>query len=142
MSLSLDTARTLVAGTLATAAERGLKPLAVAVLDQAGLVIAAERQDGTSARRLDIAHGKGHGAIALGMGSRAIQARAEQQPYFVSAATAAVGGALIPVAGGVLVKDANGTVLGAIGVSGDTSDNDEAAAVAAIEAAGLVAQVD
>jgi uncharacterized protein GlcG (DUF336 family) len=91
-------------------------------------VVAAEREDGSSNKRFEIAFGKAHGALAFGMGSRALMARAEQQPYFIAAATTAVGGALIPVPGGVLARDGAGTLLGAVGVSGDTSDNDEAAA--------------
>lgn len=105
-------------------------------------MVAAEREDGASMKRFEIAVGKAHGALSLGQGSRAIMARAEQQAYFVAAVTAAVGGSLVPVPGGVLVRDGGGALLGAVGVTGDTSDHDEAAAVAGIEAAGLTAQVD
>ena len=108
------------------------------VLDAGGHVTAFERQDGSSNRRFDIAFGKAHGAISLGMGSRALMARAESQGYFIAAATSAIGGSLVPVPGGVLVKDSSGRTIGAVGVSGDTSDNDEAAALAGIAAAGLV----
>lgn len=142
MTITLEIARALVAGTLATARRQGLKPLAVVVLDAGGNVVAAEREDGTSAKRYDIAHAKAHGAIALGVGSRALMARAQKEPYFVAAATSAIGGALVPVPGGVLLRDDDGTLLGALGVSGDSSDNDESSAVAAIEAADLVAQID
>ena len=93
-------------------------------------------EDGTSLKRTEIAHGKAHGALALGMGSRAIAKRAAKQDYFVAAVTHVAGGALIPVPGGVLVRD-GAALLGAVGVSGDTSDNDEAAALAGIAAAGL-----
>ena len=86
--------------------------------------------------RFQIAFGKAHGALALGIGSRALMARAEQQPFFIAAATAAIGGSLVPVPGGVLVQE-DGVTIGAVGVSGDSSDNDEAAAVAGIEAVGL-----
>ena len=141
-TLDLDTARVVVAATRANGREQGLKPRTVVVLDPGGHVVAVEREDGASIGRFEIAFGKAHGALALGMGSRSIMARAEQQAYFVSAVTAAVGGALVPVPGGVLVRDADGTLLGAVGVTGDTSDHDEAAAVAGIEAAGLTAQVD
>jgi len=140
--LDLETARTLVAAARAHGREQGFKPLTVVVLDDGGHVVAVEREDGASIGRFAIGHGKAHGALALGMGSRSIMGRAEQQAYFVAAVTHAVGGALVPVPGGVLVRDADGTLLGAVGVTGDTSDNDEAAAVAGIEAAGLVAQVD
>jgi uncharacterized protein GlcG (DUF336 family) len=142
MAIDLQTARTVIEGARAAAREKGFKPLTVVVLDAGGHVVAAEREDGSSTKRFEIAFGKAHGAIALGLGSRALMARAEQQPYFIAAATAAVGGSLVPVPGGVLVRDQSGTLLGAVGVSGDTSDNDEAAAVAGIEAAGLQAQPD
>ena len=142
MAIDLQTARTVIEGARAAARDRDLKPLTVVVLDAGGHLVAAEREDGSSTKRFEIAFGKAHGAIALGLGSRALMARAEQQPYFIAAATAAVGGSLIPVPGGVLVRDGSGTLLGAVGVSGDTSDNDEAAAVAGIEAAGLQAQPD
>jgi uncharacterized protein GlcG (DUF336 family) len=141
-TLDLETARTVIAAARTHGRTAGLKALTVVVLDAGGHIIAAEREDGASIKRFEIAVGKAHGALALGMGSRAIMARAEQQAYFVSAVTAAVGGSLIPVPGGVLVRDGAGTLLGAVGVTGDTSDHDEAAAVAGIEAAGLTAQVD
>ncbi len=142
MTIDLQTARTIVGEALAAARAQGLKPLTVVVLDAGGHLVAAEREDGASNKRFEIASGKAQGALALGMGSRALMARAEQQPYFIAAATAAVGGALVPVPGGVLVRDTAGSLTGAVGVSGDTSDNDEKAAVAGIEAAGLRAQPD
>jgi uncharacterized protein GlcG (DUF336 family) len=142
MPIDLDTARSVIAATRATGREKGLKPLTVVVLDAGGHVVAVEREDGSSIKRYEIAFGKASGALALGMGSRSIMARAEQQPYFVAAVTSAVGGALVPVPGGVLARDPDGALVGAVGVSGDTSDNDEAAAVAGLESAGLVAQPD
>ncbi|MFY0405500.1 GlcG/HbpS family heme-binding protein [Solicola sp. PLA-1-18] len=141
-SIDLETARTVVAAARAHGQQAGLKPLTVVVLDTGGHVVAAEREDGASMSRFEIAFGKAHGALALGMGSRSIMARAEQQAYFVAAVTSAVGGSLVPVPGGVLVRDADGALLGAVGITGDTSDNDEAAAVAGIESAGLTAQAD
>lgn len=140
MSLGLETAQAIVATALETGQQEGFKPLTVVVLDAGGHVIAAARQDGASNNRFDIAHGKAYGALALGMGSRALMERAEQQAYFISAAAAALGGRLIPVPGGVLVRGGEGGLLGAVGITGDTSDNDETAAVRAIEAAGLTAQ--
>ena len=139
MSLSLAKARAIIAGVLGKGHTEGFKPLSVAVLDAGGHLIAFEREDGSSNMRFQIAHGKAHGALALGIGSRALMARAEQQPYFVAAAGAAIGGALVPVPGGVLVNGNDGVTLGAVGVSGDTSDNDEIAALAGIDAVGLVA---
>lgn len=142
MTLDLETARTIVAGARAHGREEGYKPLTVVVLDAGGHVVAVEREDGSSIGRVDIGRGKAHGALALGMGSRSIMKRAEDQAYFVAAVTHAVGGSLVPVPGGVLVRDPGGTLLGAVGITGDTSDHDEAAAVAGIESAGLTAQVD
>ena len=136
--MKLETARQLIAQTRASGVKRGLKPLSVIVLDAGGQVRAFEREDGSSIGRFQIAFGKAHGALALGIGSRALMARAEQQPYFVSAVGAAFGGALVPVPGGVLIQSTDGEVIGALGVTGDNSDNDEAAAVDAIEAGGLV----
>lgn len=137
--MKLDTARRLIAEARASGQRRGLGPLSIVVLDTGGQVRAFEREDGASNARFEIAFGKANGALALGLGSRALMARAEQQPYFIAAVGQAIGGALIPVPGGVLVRSSEGELLGAVGVTGDTSDNDEAAAVEAIEAAGLVA---
>lgn len=138
--LTLDLARTIIAATLAAGHEHEFKPLSVAVLDAGGHLLAFEREDGSSNMRFQIAHGKAHGALALGVGSRALMDRAERQPYFIAAATSAVGGAMVPVPGGVLVRDGDGTTIGAVGVTGDLSDNDEIAAVAGIEAAHLAAE--
>ncbi|MDQ4489499.1 heme-binding protein [Sinomonas sp. ASV486] len=141
MSIGLATARSVVDEALAVGRQHGFKPLTVVVLDAGGHVVAAAREDGASNNRFEIAHGKAYGALALGMGSRALMERAEQQAYFISAAAAALGGRLIPVPGGVIVRGDDGAVEGAVGISGDTSDNDETAAAKAIQAAGLTAQV-
>jgi uncharacterized protein GlcG (DUF336 family) len=137
--MDLANARKILEAALAYAAEHKFKPMAVGVIDARGALIAFAAQDGTSLKRGEIALGKANGAVALGMGSRALMKRAETQAYFIDAATAAIGGSLIPVPGGVLIKS-GGTLLGAIGISGDTSDNDEAAALAGIAAAGLDAE--
>ncbi|GAA1544840.1 GlcG/HbpS family heme-binding protein [Nocardioides humi] len=142
MSIDLETCRAIIAAVRAEGEARRLKPLTVAVLDAGGHVVAVEREDGASMSRFEIAFGKAYGALALGMGSRSLMARAEQQAYFVSAVGAAIGGALVPVPGGVLVRTADGELLGAVGVTGDSSDNDEAAAVAGVAAVGLVAQAE
>lgn len=139
MTLKLEQARRIIAVALERGAEMGLKPLTVAVLDAGGALIALERSDGASRMRPDVAKGKANGAIALGIGSRAIFERAKEQPYFVQAMNALAGGVLVPVPGGVLVRGVDGEVLGAVGITGDTSDSDEACAVAGIEAAGLTA---
>jgi uncharacterized protein GlcG (DUF336 family) len=138
--LKLRQAQKIVATALATAAADTMKPLAIVVLDARGALKAMAAQDGTSLRRAEIASGKAKGALALGIGSRAIAKMAAERPHFIAAATHAVGGELVPVPGGVLIRDRKGEVVGAVGISGDTSDNDEKAAVAGIEAAGLVAE--
>jgi uncharacterized protein GlcG (DUF336 family) len=141
MSIDLMTAQSIIAKALATGQQQGFKPLTAVVLDAGGHVIAVARQDGASNNRFEIAQGKAYGALAFGMGSRALMERAEQQAYFIAAATAALAGRLIPVPGGVLVRDDDGSIKGAVGISGDSSDNDETAASTAIKAAGLTAQV-
>ncbi|MBU6201865.1 MAG: heme-binding protein [Acidobacteria bacterium] len=137
--MNLQRARTIVAAALAHRAAAGMKPLCVAVLDAGGHLVAFEREDGVPNRRFDIAHGKAYGAISLGASSRVLGTMAVERPHFIAGATAAIGGALVPVAGGVLVVE-DGRIIGAVGVSGDTSDNDEAAAIAGVQAAGLTAQ--
>jgi len=142
MSTNLGTARTIIAAALQFGHDKGFKPLTVVVLDAGGHVITVEREDGSSNNRFEIAYGKAYGALALGMGSRSLMARAEQQPYFINSAAAAIGGKLIPVPGGVLAKDETGTIVGCVGVSGDTSDHDELAAISGIKAASLTPQPD
>lgn len=136
--LTLTAAQTILAAALKAGRDKNLKPLSVVVYDARGALRAAASEDGTSLKRAEIAMGKAYGALCLGVGSRALHKMALDRPYFVAAATHAVGGQLVPVPGGVLVKDAQGLVLGAVGISGDTSDNDEMAAAAGIEAAGFV----
>lgn len=138
MPMSLEIAQTLLRDCLDRGAEMGLKPLTVAVIDAGGHLVALARQDGTSNLRPEIAQGKAKGAIALGLGSRALFTRAQEQPYFIQSMNALAGGALVPVPGGVLIRE-GGAIIGAVGITGDTSDNDEACAVAAITAAGFEA---
>jgi uncharacterized protein GlcG (DUF336 family) len=138
MALDLATAQAIVEACLARAEAMRLKPLTVAVVDAGGHLVALARQDGASTLRPEIAQGKAKGAVAMGLGSRALHARAEAQPYFIQAMNALAKGALVPVPGGVLIRR-DGAILGAVGITGDTSDNDEACAVAAIEAAGFEA---
>lgn len=137
MEISLRKARTIVRKTLEKGREMELKPLAVVVLDAGGHVKAFEREDGASPGRFGVAHGKAYGSVMLGMTCTALKQRADVDPTFVSAVNGVFGGQLVPVPGGVLVKDKKGAVIGAIGVSGDTSDNDLTAAMAGIEAAGM-----
>ena len=137
--LTLDVARKILDTALAKGVEKKLKPLVVTVLDARGCVKITAAQDGTSLLRSEIANGKAFGALAMGMGSRALFQRAQEQAYFVSAVNTLALGRMVPVPGGVLIHDASGALLGAVGVSGDTSDNDEICALAGIEAAGLKA---
>ncbi|MBS0124144.1 GlcG/HbpS family heme-binding protein [Thetidibacter halocola] len=139
--IPLRKARTIIRKTLEAGHEMGLKPLSVIVLDEGGNVLAFEREDGSSPGRFQIAHGKAYGAVMMGVAGTAQLARAEAQPAFIAAVNAAFGGALVPVPGGILVRDGKGRVLGSVGVTGDTSDNDAAAGRAGIEAAGLVAEI-
>jgi uncharacterized protein GlcG (DUF336 family) len=141
LGITLDQARAVIAGTLAAGHDAGFNPLTVVVLDAGGHVTAVEREDGSSTKRFEIAHGKAHGAIAFGWGSRRTMGRAEDFAPFVNGVAVAIG-ALVPVPGGVLIRTTDGELLGAVGVSGDNSDNDETAALAGIESAGLVAQPD
>ena len=134
--LTLDLARKILDAALAKGGEKKLKPLAVTVLDPRGCVKASAAQDGTSLLRGEIAHGKAYGALAMGLGSRALFQRAQEQAYFVSAVNTLAQGRMVPVPGGVLIQQGS-VLLGAVGISGDTSDNDEACAIAGIEAAGL-----
>ena len=136
--LTLDVARKILDVALAKGAEKKLKPICVVVLDPRGCVKASAAQDGTSLLRGEIAHGKAYGALAMGMGSRALFQRAQEQAYFVGAVNTLAQGRMVPVPGGVLIQDGP-VLLGAVGVSGDTSDNDEICAIGGIEAAGLKA---
>ncbi|WP_457940033.1 GlcG/HbpS family heme-binding protein [Mesorhizobium sp. 10J20-29] len=138
--LSLANANAIITSALSKAAELELKPLGVAVLDSGGHLVAFQRQDGASFLRPEMASGKAFGALALGMGSRRLDAFARDRPHLMAGVQDVSGGRIVPVPGGVLIRDGAGGVIGAVGISGDTSDNDEAAAVAGIEAAGFSAE--
>lgn len=139
MELTLAAAKSIIEHTLAEQAERGFKPMAVAVLTASGTLKACEAQDGTSLARPKVAHGKAFGAVSLGVGSRALFERAKVEPFFIQAANSICDGALVPVPGGVLIRGDSGELIGAVGVTGDTSDNDEHCAIAGIKAAGFQA---
>lgn len=139
-ALSLDAAQRMIEGAFRKGAEMKFKPLAAAILDVRGCLKAFALQDGHVALlRSDIAQAKAYGVLALGVGGRAIRKRAAETPAFIASATALADGRLVPVPGGVLIQNAQGDVVGAIGVSGDTSDNDEICAIAGIEGAGFKA---
>ena len=124
---------------LAHARAHKFAPMGVVVLDARGVMKAYAAEDGTALRRADIATGKAYGALAMGVGSRTLGKRAEERPHFIGAVNNAIGGSMIPVPGGVLIRGDDRSIIGAVGVTGDTSDNDEAAALAGLAAAGLTA---
>lgn len=133
-------AQRILAATLKAAREAELQPVAVAVYDARGALKAFQAEDGTSLKRGEIAMGKAYGAIALGVPSRTVGQMAVERPHFIAAATHSIGGPLTPAPGGVLIRDKRGALLGAVGVSGDLSDKDEAAALAAIASVGLTGE--
>lgn len=141
MTISLRKARTIVRKAIDKGRELELKPLSVIVLDAGGHVQAFEREDGASPGRFGIAQGKAYGAVMLGLAGTAQMKRAEEQAYFMAAVNGVFGGKTVPVPGGVLVRDKKGAVIGAVGVTGDSSDNDAKAAMAGIEAAGLTGEI-
>jgi uncharacterized protein GlcG (DUF336 family) len=141
MSLTLGQATTIVEIALKKGRETSCAPLTVAVLDAGGHLKAFAREDESGILRPQIAIGKAWGALGMGLGSRAFAKRIAEQPQapsFFSALAAASEGRMVPVPGGVLIRDASKSVIGAVGISGDTSDKDEACALAGIAAAGLV----
>ena len=137
--ISLEQANAIVAGALAKGREMGLKPLTVVVLDPGSNLIALQREDNSSTLRPQIAIGKAAGALALGISSRKIGDMAAERASFVGSLSGIAPNGIIPAAGGVIVVD-GGEIVGAVGITGDLSDNDEAAALAGIAAAGLTAQ--
>jgi len=141
MSINLNQASTIVDVALTKGRETNCAPLTVAVLDAGGHLVALKREDKSGILRFDIAFGKAWGALGMGFGSRELADRAGKNPLFFGVLATVSQGRLVPVPGGVLIKDASGSVLGAVGISGDTSDKDEVCAVAGIEAAGLKAVV-
>ncbi|MEK7831943.1 MAG: heme-binding protein [Acidobacteriota bacterium] len=134
--LKLAEAETMIEAALAKARKLNLSPLAVAVLDAGGHVIAFKREDGAGIVRFDIAYGKAWGALGMGFGTREIAARAEKFPAFITSLYAISQGRAVPSPGGVLILDGDGDVIGAVGISGDTGDNDELCALAGIAVAG------
>jgi len=137
MTLTLAHANAILSGALKKGAELGLKPVTVAVLDAGGHLIALQRQDGSSNMRPQIAIGKASGALALGVSSRKVGEMAIERPTFIATLASLATAGIIPAAGGVLVTGSSGSIIGAVGVTGDTSDNDELCALAGVTAAGL-----
>ena len=138
--VTLDQANVIIAATIGKGRELGLNPLTVAVVDAGGHLIAFQRADGSPSLRPSIAIGKAAGAVGLGISSRRVGELAVERPHFIGAVSHIAPSGLVPVAGGVVVIDERGRAIGAVGVSGDTSDNDEVCAMAGIVASGLTAQ--
>lgn len=136
--LTLAHANEILDVALATAQQENMSPMTVVVLDAGGHVVAAKRQDGSGILRFEVAFGKAWGALGMGRPSRAFDQVAAQRPHFVAALTAASQGRLIPVGGGVLIYNLGKRIIGAVGVSGDSSANDEVCAIRGILAAGLI----
>jgi uncharacterized protein GlcG (DUF336 family) len=138
-SLTLAQASTIVDVALKTGRDNNFMPLSVAVLDAGGHLVAFKREDKSGILRFEIAFGKAWGALGMGLGSRTLASRAPKQPAFFTALAAVSGGRLVPGPAGVLIRDKDGDVIGAVGISGDVADNDEKCAIAGIQAAGLTA---
>jgi len=138
--ITLEQANAVIAGAFGKATEAGLKPLTVAVVDPGGQLIAFQRSNGSPSLRPAIAQGKAAGALGLGVSSRRVGEMAVDRPHFIAALSHLAPQGLVPVAGGVILVDDAGRAIGAVGVSGDTSDNDEICALAGVAAAGLKAQ--
>jgi len=139
MSITLAQASTIIDVALKTGRDNKFLPLVVAVLDAGGHLVAYKREDKSGILRFEIAFGKAWGALGMGLGSRTLAGRAPKQPAFFTALAAVSAGRLIPGPGGVLIRDQDGDIIGACGISGDVADNDEKCAIAGIQAAGLTA---
>ncbi len=139
-TLPLQRAERIVDVAMRHGREEGLLPPTVVVLDTGEKIVACKSEDGSGILRFDIAHGKAWGALGMGMSSRLIRDRLSKRPAFQNALAAASEGRFIPVPGGVLIEDADGHTIGAVGISGDTSERDEYCAISAVIAAGLVSE--
>ncbi len=137
--LTLAQAQQIIAGAQAHSQAAGYKPMGIAVLDEGGHLVAFVREDGASMFRYDVAVGKAWGAIGMGASSRTLAQRAKDNPNFFTALAATAGGKLLPQTGAVLIKNAAGQTLGAVGASGGTGDEDEAICMAGVQSAGLIA---
>lgn len=139
MPLTLNQTNQIIHTALALSAQKGYRPMAVVVLDDSGHLKAAQRQDGASMFRVDIATGKAWASVAMGASSRVLTQRAADLPAFFGALATTGQGKFIPQTGAVLIKDGNGAVIGAVGASGGTGDEDEEIVIAGVKAAGLQA---
>lgn len=139
-SLALAAAERIIDAALAARRKEKLMPMVVAVLDAGGNLVAYKREDGSGVLRFDIAFGKAFACLGMGMSTRLIRDRLAQRPVFQGALASVSDGRFVPVPGGVLILDAAGTAIGAVGISGDASDKDEYCAIEAIRAAGLASE--
>jgi uncharacterized protein GlcG (DUF336 family) len=139
MTLNLINANRIVSEALEKAREMNIQPVTVVVLDDSGHLKAMQREDGASMFRVDVATGKAWASVAMGASSRALAARARENPNFFITLAASAHGKFLPQPGGVLIRDAEGRVLGAVGASGGTGDEDEAICAFGVEQAGLTA---
>lgn len=139
MSIKLAKANAIIKAAMKTGADLNLNPLSVVVLDAGGHMVSMQRADGSAILRPRIAGGKAFGALGMGMGSASLETAFKDRPHFGAGLNAVSPFGIVPVAGGVLIRGKRGSIVGAVGISGDTSDNDMACAVAGVEAAGLVA---
>lgn len=139
-SLPLATANVIIEQAIVLGRKASLLPLTVVVLDAGGKMIAMQCEDGSGLIRFEVAFGKAYGALGMGISSRLIRDRLSERPTFQAALATASGGRLIPVPGGVLIENSEGITLGAVGISGDTSEKDEYCAIEAIKAVGLASE--
>lgn len=137
VTLTLKSASQIIDDVLTIARQESMLPITVVVLDSGGKLIAMKSEDGSALLRFDIAYGKAWGSLGMGISSRAIRDKLSARPTFQNSLMAASGGQLVPVPGGVLLKDEQGTVLGAVGISGDTSEKDEYLAITSIQKQGF-----
>jgi uncharacterized protein GlcG (DUF336 family) len=138
-SITLAQASTIIDAALKAGRDNKFMPLVVAVLDAGGHLVAYKREDKSGILRFEIAFGKAWGALGMGLGSRTLASRAPKQPAFFTSLAAVSGGRMVPGPAGVLIRDKDGDVIGAVGISGDVADNDEKCAIAGVQAAGLTA---
>ena len=136
-NVSLDAATKIVDAALAEGRKLGLSPLTVAVLDSGGHLVALKREDHSAIMRPEVAMGKAWGALAMGESTRSLGEKVVERPHFGAAISVVSQGRLVPVPGGVLIRDANGHVMGSVGISGDVSDADERCAIVGVKSAGL-----
>jgi uncharacterized protein GlcG (DUF336 family) len=139
MNVTLAQADVIIDTAIKEGRKRSFDALTVVVLDSGGHLVAAKREDSSGILRFEIALGKSWGALGFGMGSRSLATRAAKAPSFIAAVASVAEGRMVPAPGGVLIRDAQGAIVGSVGISGDVSDNDELCAIHGIEAAGLKA---